>query len=69
MFFQVCHENGVIHRDLKPENFLFVNKQENADLKSIDFGLSVKFKPGTVRVFLLFFQSQSKLSYKKTLCL
>ena len=48
----------MIHRDLKPENFLFVNKQENADLKSIDFGLSVKFKPGTVLVSLFFSKSK-----------
>lgn len=43
---QACHKNGVMHRDLKPENFLFANKQENAALKAIDFGLSVSFKPG-----------------------
>jgi calcium-dependent protein kinase len=43
---QVCHKHGVMHRDLKPENFLFANKKETADLKAIDFGLSVFFKPG-----------------------
>lgn len=43
---QACHKHGVMHRDLKPENFLFANKQENAPLKAIDFGLSVLFKPG-----------------------
>ncbi|KAM7265041.1 hypothetical protein ACFE04_002724 [Oxalis oulophora] len=43
---QVCHMQGVMHRDLKPENFLFANKKETADLKAIDFGLSVFFKPG-----------------------
>ncbi|KAK1404630.1 Calcium-dependent protein kinase 20 [Heracleum sosnowskyi] len=37
---------GVMHRDLKPENFLFANEEEEAPLKSIDFGLSVFFKPG-----------------------
>ncbi|KAG6502064.1 hypothetical protein ZIOFF_041951 [Zingiber officinale] len=41
-----CHKNGVMHRDLKPENFLFGNKRENAPLKTIDFGLSVFFRPG-----------------------
>ncbi|GAB2220053.1 hypothetical protein Drorol1_Dr00007696 [Drosera rotundifolia] len=43
---QVCHEHGVIHRDLKPENFLFTNKNEDAALKAIDFGLSIFFEPG-----------------------
>ncbi|PWA99573.1 Calcium-binding EF-hand [Artemisia annua] len=36
----------VMHRDLKPENFLFINEQEEAPLKTIDFGLSMFFKPG-----------------------
>ncbi|XP_027345960.1 CDPK-related kinase 5-like isoform X2 [Abrus precatorius] len=35
-----CHLQGVVHRDLKPENFLFTSKDENSDLKAIDFGLS-----------------------------
>ncbi|CAL5357997.1 hypothetical protein CsSME_00047716 [Camellia sinensis var. sinensis] len=43
---QACHMHGVIHRDLKPENFLFANKKEAAPLKTIDFGLSIFFKPG-----------------------
>mmetsp|Transcript_17241 Transcript_17241/g.15135 ORF Transcript_17241/g.15135 Transcript_17241/m.15135 type:complete len:81 (-) Transcript_17241:1043-1285(-) len=34
------HNLGVVHRDLKPENFLFVSKEEDAELKLIDFGLS-----------------------------
>ncbi|WOH06493.1 hypothetical protein DCAR_0625921 [Daucus carota subsp. sativus] len=42
----MCHKHGVMHRDLKPENFLFANKKETAALKTIDFGLSVFFKPG-----------------------
>ncbi|KAL8138352.1 hypothetical protein V2J09_004353 [Rumex salicifolius] len=41
-----CHSLGVMHRDLKPENFLFVNHEEDALLKTIDFGLSMFFKPG-----------------------
>lgn len=44
---EACHSLGVMHRDLKPENFLFVNQQEDSLLKTIDFGLSVFFKPGT----------------------
>ncbi|GMH18715.1 hypothetical protein Nepgr_020556 [Nepenthes gracilis] len=43
---QMCHKNGVMHRDLKPENFLFADKKETAALKAIDFGLSVRFRPG-----------------------
>ncbi|KAK9289335.1 hypothetical protein L1049_007490 [Liquidambar formosana] len=43
---EACHSLGVMHRDLKPENFLFVNHEEDAPLKTIDFGLSVFFKPG-----------------------
>jgi calcium-dependent protein kinase len=36
------HTNGIVHRDIKPENFLFESKEANAELKLIDFGLSVK---------------------------
>lgn len=43
---QACHSLGVMHRDLKPENFLFVSQEEDALLKTIDFGLSIFFKPG-----------------------
>lgn len=43
---EACHSMGVMHRDLKPENFLFVNEEEESALKTIDFGLSVFFKPG-----------------------
>jgi serine/threonine protein kinase/Ca2+-binding EF-hand superfamily protein len=40
-----CHLQGVVHRDLKPENFLFSTKDEHAQLKAIDFGLSDFVKP------------------------
>ncbi|CAH9112970.1 unnamed protein product [Cuscuta europaea] len=43
---EACHSLGVMHRDLKPENFLFDSPDEDAKLKSTDFGLSVFFKPG-----------------------
>ncbi|KAK6126447.1 hypothetical protein DH2020_039835 [Rehmannia glutinosa] len=43
---EACHSLGVMHRDLKPENFLFVDEEEDSPLKTIDFGLSVFFKPG-----------------------
>ena len=40
----------MIHRDLKPENFLFADSSENAQLKAIDFGLSVIFEPGKLYI-------------------
>ncbi|GAA0146630.1 non-receptor serine/threonine protein kinase [Lithospermum erythrorhizon] len=43
---EACHSLGVMHRDLKPENFLFVDQKEDSLLKTIDFGLSIFFKPG-----------------------
>nr|GEW12968.1 calcium-dependent protein kinase 26-like [Tanacetum cinerariifolium] len=43
---EACHSLGVMHCDLKPENFLFVDDDEDSPLKTIDFGLSVFFKPG-----------------------
>lgn len=38
-----CHTKNIVHRDLKPENIIFVNDQEDSDLKVIDFGTSRKF--------------------------
>jgi calcium-dependent protein kinase len=35
------HERGIVHRDLKLENFLLETKGEIAELKLIDFGLSM----------------------------
>lgn len=43
---QACHSLGVMHRDLKPENFLFIGHEEESPLKTIDFGLSMFFRPG-----------------------
>ncbi|XP_004507321.1 calcium-dependent protein kinase 24 [Cicer arietinum] len=48
---KVCHDHGVIHRDLKPENFLFADGTEGASLKSIDFGLSTFYNPGSGEKF------------------
>ncbi|KAG6536298.1 hypothetical protein ZIOFF_001351 [Zingiber officinale] len=42
-----CHLQGVVHCDLKPENFLFTTRDENAQMKLIDFGLSDFVKPGS----------------------
>mmetsp|Transcript_9411 Transcript_9411/g.14440 ORF Transcript_9411/g.14440 Transcript_9411/m.14440 type:complete len:555 (-) Transcript_9411:311-1975(-) len=36
-----CHTiHNICHRDLKPENFIFKTKDEDSELKIIDFGLS-----------------------------
>lgn len=35
-----CHNLDIAHRDLKPENFLYETKEDNSDIKVIDFGLS-----------------------------
>ncbi|CAN6458116.1 unnamed protein product [Victoria cruziana] len=45
---EACHSLGVMHRDLKPENFLFIDQSEESPLKTIDFGLSIFFKPGEI---------------------
>ncbi|CAG9324084.1 CDPK1_39 [Blepharisma stoltei] len=42
-----CHQNGIVHRDLKPENLLFENDSQDAPIKVIDFGTSLKFSPNT----------------------
>jgi calcium-dependent protein kinase len=38
------HSHGVIHRDLKPENIVFETKDQNSNIKIIDFGTSKKVK-------------------------
>jgi len=43
-----CHEHNIVHRDLKLENFLFENRNSDAELKLIDFGLSQHFQPTEV---------------------
>jgi calcium-dependent protein kinase len=53
---EACHSLGVMHRDLKPENFLFVSQEEESPLKTIDFGLSVFFRPGTHLSITFMFQ-------------
>lgn len=40
-----CHNMGIAHRDLKPENFLFETKDNDSELKIIDFGLSKIINP------------------------
>lgn len=43
-----CHDHNIVHRDLKPENFLMTTKDENAELKVIDFGLSRFLQQGEI---------------------
>lgn len=40
------HSFGIAHRDLKPENILMTSKDENSDIKLVDFGLAKTFGPG-----------------------
>ena len=39
------HEMKVVHRDLKPENVMLENKEDINDLKLIDFGTGMFYKP------------------------
>ena len=39
------HSFGVVHRDLKPENILMTNDSPTADIRLIDFGLSIIIGP------------------------
>jgi serine/threonine protein kinase len=49
-----------VHRDLKPENIMLQSKENDSDVKVIDWGTSRVFDPkkrmkrlvGTVRIFL-----------------
>ncbi|KAM0022194.1 putative protein kinase CAMK-CDPK family [Helianthus debilis subsp. tardiflorus] len=41
-----CHLRGLVHRDMKPENFLFKSREDDSQLKAVDFGLSDFIRPG-----------------------
>lgn len=43
------HSLNVCHRDLKPENFMLSHKGPNAEIKIIDFGMSIKFRENEMR--------------------
>lgn len=60
-----CHNNGVCHRDLKPENFLYETKDDNSDLKVIDFGLSKILDGGCKNNYPILIKLQLKLRYKE----
>jgi calcium-dependent protein kinase len=40
-----CHDHNIVHRDLKPENVLLEASKEFDQIKVIDFGTALKFKP------------------------
>jgi len=40
------HKIDICHRDIKPENILFVNKEDNSDIKLVDFGMAAKCTGG-----------------------
>lgn len=40
------HSFGIAHRDLKPENILLATKDNDSEIKLVDFGLSRTFGPG-----------------------
>lgn len=45
------HSIGIIHRDLKPENILVYEKNDEMQIKIIDFGLSTFFVPGKLKKY------------------
>lgn len=48
---QYCHLSSIVHRDVKLDNLLI---DENKNIKIVDFGFSVSFKPGQkLRTFCL----------------
>jgi serine/threonine protein kinase len=40
------HHLGIAHRDLKPENIVLSSKNNDANIKLIDFGFSKEVKYG-----------------------
>ncbi|CAI7791469.1 unnamed protein product [Closterium sp. NIES-53] len=41
-----CHSNGIAHRDVKPENILLIHKDDDTNIKVIDFGVATRFRHG-----------------------
>ena len=41
-----CHSHQIMHRDLKPENVLLEATKEFDQIKVIDFGTALRYKPG-----------------------
>ena len=39
------HKYGIVHRDLKPENVLMTSKEDDSDIRILDFGLSKMIGP------------------------
>ena len=42
------HQKNIIHRDLKAENLVFENDSETANIKLIDFGVSIEKSESTL---------------------
>jgi calcium-dependent protein kinase len=42
------HALNICHRDLRPENILFLRKDENYEIKIIDFGFSQSIGPDAI---------------------
>lgn len=41
-----CHSHNIMHRDLKPENVLLEKSKNFDQIKVIDFGTALAYKPG-----------------------
>lgn len=46
------HAKQFVHRDLKLENILYATKDENSELKLVDFGLSNKLSSGELHTMI-----------------
>jgi tRNA A-37 threonylcarbamoyl transferase component Bud32 len=40
------HDNGIVHRDLKPENIVMVSKDNDIEVKLVDFGVAAEESGG-----------------------
>ena len=46
------HENMIVHRDLKPENLMLAEKDDEIDIRIVDFGLSTRLSDPDEKLFL-----------------
>lgn len=59
---QYIHQKNFVHRDLKPENIMFVDRQEDSQLKIIDFGYARrKNSEETLKCFTLDYAAPESL--------
>ena len=45
------HSNLIVHRDIKPENLIFASKDNNTDVRLIDFGLAAKLADPKAKIY------------------